>query len=697
MPNVRELLHRAAPQPSDDWDVAEVARRGRSLRRRRRLAAGAAGGAAALVALAVAAPTLLDRGDTRVELGAADRGGENRPRAEEDPVPRPLAVPSREILWPFEGHELVVLAHDGLERDGLAALADEVAAHGAVTDAAVLEPAAVRDAIGEAQARRVSAGGAVVASLDAQPHERELRDAADAVLRSLAESADVPERVAATVVPDCPALARSAALVGRRAATERLDAVDCARPVHVIGANPQAEEPWAATSLGPVTPAPTEELEAAPSEPEMVLEGGVEGREAGEARIEESPRSGKRPVPGEPPARSHRRCVDVVTVRVRPAQGCGGDPDAIDGLTGTRWDREVAVIAGTAPEGTAAVRLDGREATVAADAGELPMFAGEVAVTGEPVVVRAVDADGAVLDERAVTPAHFAGNRGSRLDPSEPADPPLEVVWPFETATEAVVLTAPEVADAGIAALRQELAESDGVVDVATADDEAVRRTATRPQHDDVPPGGALRVTTEDRDAALALGTLAERHTVQTVATPTCAALGGTAAFAGLEHAEALLADAGCEEPVLVGADPGADEPWVAAAGVDGGRLCVADQRLRGGGGATCESPPPEGRVHLSLSQLGRAHLLTGRLRGVAGAVELETGEGVQTVEPVVVGGEWSVFAVTLPHPDEDVRVRALDADGRTIAEGEVAAPPPPNREPFDPPPEPPGSPSAGG
>lgn len=85
MPNLRELLARAAPEPSAEWDATEVARRGRSLRRRRRLAAGAAG-VGVLVAVAVAAPALLDQRDTELRLGPAEDGPADQSRVDESRV-----------------------------------------------------------------------------------------------------------------------------------------------------------------------------------------------------------------------------------------------------------------------------------------------------------------------------------------------------------------------------------------------------------------------------------------------------------------------------------------------------------------------------------------------------------------------------------------------------------------------------------
>lgn len=57
MPDVRELLERAAPEPAAAWNADDIARRGRTLRRRRQT--GWAGGAAAALAAAVVAVVVI--------------------------------------------------------------------------------------------------------------------------------------------------------------------------------------------------------------------------------------------------------------------------------------------------------------------------------------------------------------------------------------------------------------------------------------------------------------------------------------------------------------------------------------------------------------------------------------------------------------------------------------------------------------
>lgn len=149
----------------------------------------------------------------------------------------------------------------------------------------------------------------------------------------------------------------------------------------------------------------------------------------------------------------------------------------MEGLTGTRWDPDVGVIAGVAPEATVAVRLNGEAAAVTSDAGELPVFAGEVAVTGSPVTVQALDADGDVLDEREVTPADFA-RAGDRAQVAG-GPPALQAGWPFEHITEAVVqLWRAEDAEE----LAEELADLDGIARAEVAVDGSHSLTGPPPE-----------------------------------------------------------------------------------------------------------------------------------------------------------------------------------------------------------------------
>lgn len=69
------------------------------------------------------------------------------------------------------------------------------------------------------------------------------------------------------------------------------------------------------------------------------------------------------------------------------------------------------------------------------------------------------------------------------------------------------------------------------------------------------PPSG-LVVTTQERDAAMALGTLVERQHVMAVRTPARANLAGSAMVHGIDHAAALL-DADGDEM----ADPSGQAP----------------------------------------------------------------------------------------------------------------------------------------
>lgn len=694
MPNLRELLSRAAPEPSADWDAAGVARRGRTLRRRRRAAVGV-GGLGVLVALALLVPTVWDRDDTEVRIGSADEGESVTDR----PVV-PVPGPREPVIWPFERPQMVLLGSEEADASDLDELAAELETHADVAEARRLDADDVAARLGAAQADRVlgDGAGAVViavpggaaaseAAHDILPLPEPERMKRPGAAGTPSEPGDPSEatgpdgnprpdrepsaerqliarygdaRIGEVILPDCETLAHSAALVGVDQARGLLEDAGCHDEIRVVAAGPDAREPWVATAPVPPDPAALEE----PPEPDA---------DHGDADTTVEP------LPADPDIRI-TQCVQVLTVRAEPPSGCAHERGAIDGLSGTRWDRDRPVLAGVAPEGTTRVTAD-QAALAVDDGGEVPVFAGAIVPDGEAVTVRAFDADDRLLDERAVTPTD--------LNEPDAVGPPRDLrvgtaSWPFTSATEAVVTLDSDAADEKVAETASELAAEESIVEVERLTRaEAARRfgdLAPPPlQPSDTPEATpaptVLRVVAEDTQAARSLASLDQRHEIDRTVTPTCPALAGAAMFHGIDHAETLLAEADCDGPTFLGA--GDDPDWVAAATVtDDGRVCLADMRGLSGASSSCDTPPPADTLQPHTSPMDQTpgwSVVSGLAPGGATTVEVKLDGDTATTEAVTVTDALTGFAVPVEADREDTAlVRALDADGGVIAEREA-------------------------
>lgn len=738
MPNLRELLTRAAPEPSADWDAAGVARRGRTLRRRRRAAVGA-GGLGVLVALALLVPAGLDQRDTEVRIGPADED-ESIDESVADRPMVPVPGPREPVIWPFERPEMVLLGSEGADAGDLDELAAELEAHDDVAEARRLDAADVAARVGTAQADRVLGDGAGAVVIDVPggaaareaahdilplPEPERMRRPADPATANPSAPGDPDEasgpdgnprpdreptaeqqaasrygdaRIGELILPDCEALAHSAALVGVDQARGLLEDAGCHDEVRIVAAGPDASEPWVATAPVPPDPAALEEpSESDADDADTTVEGsGTATGESAEATTAEPEPGPAGPEPGEPDApgqvpeplptdpdiRGH--CVQVLTVRAEPPSGCAHDREAIDGLSGTRWDRDRPVLAGIAPEGTVRVTAAGAALAVD-DAGQVPMFAGAITPDGEAVTVRAFDADGQLLDERAVTAADVVEPERTGPGPSEPRPRVGAASWPFTSVTEAVVTLDPDVADETVANTADELAAEESIVEVERLTRaEAARRFGDLappplrpPDAPDAGPAPAvLRVIAEDTQAARSLAGLDQRHEIDRAITPTCPALVGAAMFHGIDHAETLLAEAGCDGPTFLGA--GDDPPWLAAATItDDDRVCVADMRGLGRASGSCGTPPPADALETHTSELDQAAgrlLVSGLAPAAATTVEVELAGDTATSETVAVTDTLTGFAVPVEGADREdtALVRALDADGNVLAERET-------------------------
>lgn len=392
-------------------------------------------------------------------------------------------------------------------------------------------------------------------------------------------------------------------------------------------------------------------------------------------------------------------CLDVFTVRATPGERCPrGQGDGFDGLVGTRWDRNPSVLAGVTPEGTDRVTAAGDTLALVDGPGDTAVFAGALAEPGEAVTLRALNAQGRALDEQAVTPRDLTSPDRRLGMPSRPpglSGPDFLLAdgsWAFERVDEAVVVVN-GLDEAAVEAVRGDLEDEDAVTDVERVGPEQLAETvdptssgglSTRfPTPIAVPDEGAgptvgLRATTTGNQEARWLATFAERHEVLTVFAPTCEALPVTAISHGVDHANGLLADAGCEDVTVLDAG---DEPYrLAVAVVNEERSCTFARVGPYGQGRACrpsqdgqalqvravrpEDFPPMGEETLDRQ------LAHGLVPAAADTVELRVGEQSVSLEPVPVTDELGAFTALLDAGGA-VEATARDAAGEVLAEAD--------------------------
>lgn len=620
------LLAGATSDLSDAEDPAAVADRHRSLRRRRRVAAGVVG-LGVLVGLAVLAPGLRDQRESSPEVPIVGS-----------------------VIWPFERPRMVLLGSGEADLSDLAALAADLEDRADVDTARLLDADEVTARVGEAQAARLLGDGAGAVTIDL-PGGAAAKEAARPIVLS-AESAQPAASqgrpgtgwnaqagdtrstrsdgaIDGVILPNCETLAHSAARIGVEQARGLVEGVTCDRPVRVVAAGPEANEPWVATARG------------------------------------------RRPQPVE--AREWTSlCVKVLTVRVDPPSGCADDTGVIDGLSSTSWRRDQPVLAGVAPAGTARVTQDGVALAVDEVAGRA-VFAGPIAPRAHNITVQAVDADGDVLRRRAITRAELA-QPASSSPANEPGIDP-DASWPFTAVTEVAV--ALPVADATVGEVAADLAAQEAVVDVDRLGREQLEGLfgeVTPPglplwsAPDASPTPAVLRVTVTDRQAARTLTGFGRRHAVDRVVTPTCGNLASSAVYHGVDRAGALLVEAGCDEVTMLGA--GDDPAWMVAASVsDDGTVCVVEREHRGGERVCGSSPPDDGQVYVShaVGERGEQSLVYGLGSAAMATVEVALGDRLAATETVPLGKGLTGFALSVGG-EGTARVRVQDADGAVMA-----------------------------
>lgn len=645
-----------------------------------------AGAALAVVLLAALAVPLLsgsgeresglriDRTDgADADAGPDDDATSGRPA--ESPRPPGVATTFPSIAWPFERAELVVFVVDDVDADERNALVEGLVSPEAGGQTRLLDAAQLADRVGEAQAARLRRRGVGEAVLVEVPGGDRAGQAAEEILPTHDLERFRPKeppahpyedsRIAGTILPGCRELARGAALAGTDRAQALLDEAGCGDEHHVIAAGPQAEEPWVVTSrvsTRPVSPGP-----------------GTEDPRGPEAR-------GTVEVP----------CVTIFTVRVASDQRCADrQNEGFHGLVGTRWDRNPPVLGGMAPEGTDRVTAAGDTLALAEGPGnpavDAPLFAGPLAPGGEAVELRALAGQGQVLEDRAVKPRDLlsldrpVGVPGPHL-PRLPGPafhmPPQS--WVFEDVDEAVILM--DGADqAGVEATQDELERDDAVTDVERLAPEEFAETVQKTGFEELPDpagmvnaGAGLRATTTSHDEARWLATLAQRHEVFTVYAPTCDALPPTALATSVDHANGLLADAGCDDVTVL--DAGDEPPRLVVALVDQEHACTFARAARYGLNRTCR-PRQDGKPLLvgatnpsrrplpedAPSERRVAH---GLAPAAAATVELRAGEQTVTVEPVPVADGLGAYTALLD-AGGTVQATARDAAGEVLAEAD--------------------------
>lgn len=644
-------------------------------RRHPGVVAGAVLAAVLLAALAVSSLTETGQRDPGLRVEEVEDGDDdNEGDADSDeetplarPGPRLVGTTLPTIVWPFERSELVVLTIAEADADQRRALAEELAEHDATGPARVLSPGEVTAQVGEAQGdrlRRRGLGGAVLVDV---PGGRQARQAARQVLptHSPERSDDTrPERpyadarIGHTIVPGCQELARSAALMGTRHARGLLDDAHCGY-FDVVAAGPQAEEPWVVVArLGPTPPH------------RQLLEG--EGKEDG---------SGSEPRTD----REHASCLEIFTVRAARGEWCRrGQGERLRGLLGTGWGRRPPVLAGLAPEGTTRVTADGEPLSLASGLGDVPVFGGPLAPESGAVTVRALDGEGRLLDERELGPTDLLGEHapGRPRPPPRPGPTysPASPSWVFERVDEAMVLLRP---GESVQAVRDELGRDDAVVQVERIGQATLHRAREQtavgplPGADQFPERVGLRAITTTHEAAHRLATLGELHEVSRVYAPTCRDLPATAIGAGVDHANALLNEAGCDVAVL---DAGDDPYRLAVAVVEDGQACVIGRVGPAAPERHCRTHGDDIGVYLRATEPGtlggagtparEAQLVHGLAPAATTSVELRAGDETHSVEPVAVTDRVSGFGALLDS-EEVVHATARDADGDVLDRAE--------------------------
>lgn len=646
-----------------------------------------AGAALAVVLLAaLALPALTGSGEPESGIRVdqtdetdvdTDAAADTDTRSDEEPAGLPpsegMAMTTfPRVAWPFTRAELVVFTADDVDAGEREALARDLAEGDVGEQMRLLEAGKVADRVGVEQAARLRSrgvGGAILIELHGGGDRA--RQAAGHILPTHdseqfrpGPSTEPPEhpyddpRIADTILPGCRELTRGAALAGVERAQALLDDAHCDDEIRVLAAGPQAEEPWVVTA------------QTRPRPPEDTDEQDGPGMNAAE--------------PVEVP------CVNVFTVRATSGERCArGQGEGFDGLAGTRWERTPPVLAGVAPEGTDRVTAAGDTLTLVGGPGDAAVFAGALDYPDETVTLRALDGPGRVLAERVVAPGDLTSSdrRVGMPGPHPPAPPGTGFTlapasWMFERVDEAVFVI-DRVGEAAVETTRAYLERADAVTHVERIAPEQLAETVAKtgspslPTLDDrIRPEAGLRVITTDHDEARGLATLAERHEVFTVFAPTCRALPATAVARGVDHANGLLADAGCEDVTVLDAG---DEPYRLAVAVVNDEHSCTFARLGPYGRDRACRPPQDDRtlqVQAITPNQGPAmgeetldrQLAHGLAPAAADTVELRTAGQTVSVEPVPVTDELGAFTALLDAGGA-VEATARDAAGEVLAE----------------------------
>lgn len=629
----------------------------------------------------------VDQSDESVDQSdETDADTDTDTRSDEEPAGLPPAegmamTTFPRVAWPFTRSELVVFTADDVDADEREGLARDLAAGDVGEQMRVLGAAQVADRVGEAQAARLRSrgvGGAILIELHGGGHRA--RQAAEQILPTHDREQFGPDapteppehpyddpRIAGTTLPECRELARGAAVTGVERAQPLLDDAHCDDDLRVVAAGPQAEEPWVVIAQARSRP------------PENT------GEQVGPGMSV--------PEPVEVP------CLDVFTVRATPGERCPrGQGDGFDGLVGTRWDRNPSVLAGVAPEGTDRVTAAGGTLALVDGPGDTAVFAGALAEPDKAVTLRALNAQGRVLDERTVTPRDLASADRRLGMPSRPpglSGPDFLLAdgsWAFERVDEAVVVVN-GLDEAAVEAVRGDLEDEDAVTDVERVGPEQLAETvdptssgglSTRfPTPIAAPDEGAgptlgLRATTTGNQEARWLATFAERHEVLTVFAPTCEALPVTAISHGVDHANGLLADAGCEDVTVLDAG---DEPYrLGVAMVNDERSCTFARLGPYRQGRACRSSQDSQPLRVRAvrpedfppmgEEIPDRQLAHGLVPAAADTVELRVGEQSVSLEPVPVTDELGAFTA-LFNAGGAVEATARDAAGEVLAEAD--------------------------